>query len=95
MKSKLFLLVGLATTALLLAACQVNVATKVASNGAGELRTEIGFTPSEKQSITQLSGKDTSNLCADTLASPHIGPIPTKGIPAPAAASRSVGWSPT
>jgi hypothetical protein len=65
MKSKFFLWVGLAAAALLLAACQVNVATIVSSTGAGELRTEIGFTPQEKQSVTQLSGKDASNLCAD------------------------------
>jgi len=65
MKPKFFLLVGLVAAVLLLAACQVNVATVVSSTGAGELRTEIGFTPEEKQSVTQLSGKDASSLCAD------------------------------
>lgn len=63
MKSKIILLTGLVVASVWLAACQVNVGTLVDSQGAGELRTEIGFNAEEKDSILQLSGGDAVNFC--------------------------------
>ena len=62
MKFRISLFAGL-LAALLLAACKVNIGTSVDANGAGETRTEIGFTADEKQSILQVSGGSAENLC--------------------------------
>lgn len=72
MKSRIFLFTGLVIASLLLAACSVNIGTSVTTDGSGELRTEIGFTAEEKQSLLQLSSGSTENLC-DSLQSEGQG----------------------
>jgi hypothetical protein len=63
MKSKLTLLAGLLAAWALLAACQLNVETRIDADGSGVLTTEIGFTEDELQQLSELDGGDSETVC--------------------------------
>ncbi len=64
----LTLLVGL-----LLAACTFQVSTAITTTGAGELRSEIGFTAADKESLATI-GTSPEKFCADAQTG---GDLPT------------------
>jgi len=49
--------------ALLLAACQFQAHTTVQPDGAGELRTEVGFTAEERQNLIQQGTSNAGDFC--------------------------------
>jgi len=64
MERKTFLLILCAAGAILLAACKFQSTTRIDPNGAGELRTEVGFTEEERQNMDQQPvGNMPENFC--------------------------------
>ena len=63
MRSKLLPLGLVAAVSLLLAACNVNMATDINTDGSGEMRTEIGLTQADKDSLASMSGGEVTDWC--------------------------------
>jgi len=57
----------LSLCALLLAACDFQAITEIDSSGSGQLRTEVGFTPEERQRLEAQSG-NAADFCATSRA---------------------------
>ncbi len=53
----------LAACALLLAGCKFQATTRVQSNGRGELRSEVGFTPEERQNLVKQNSAKPQDFC--------------------------------
>jgi hypothetical protein len=72
MKSRVPFLGLLATVSLLLAACNVNLATEVNADGSGQMRTEIGLTQADKDSLASMSGGEVTDWCTQITSSSEL-----------------------
>jgi hypothetical protein len=68
MKPKAIALTCLAGAALILAACKVDIISTLRPDGSGELRTEMGLTPEDKQALEAFSNGGTQDLCTSIQA---------------------------
>ena len=67
------LAVVLIIAGLFLAGCKFQAETQVAADGSGSLRTEVGFTSEERQSLEQQSGNNNSkDFCNSSASSQNM-----------------------
>lgn len=72
MRSRLLLLGLVAAVSLLLAACNVNMATDINADGSGEMFTEIGLTQADKDSLASMSGGEVADWCTQITSSSDL-----------------------
>ena len=72
MRSKLLPLGLVAAASLLLAACNVNMATDINADGSGEMRTEIGLTQADKDSLAGMSGGEIADWCTQITSTTDL-----------------------
>lgn len=63
--------IGFIIFACLLAACQFQAHTTVQPDGAGELRTEVGFTVEERQNLIQQGSNTATDFCSTAQTRPR------------------------